>query len=154
MEMALNVTPMFCKFAALDMGEGHLPDEFTILCFHHMLETNGLSVQILATVNAMLTDKGLLLKEGTVIDVTFIALPCCTKNSTGKRASEMHQTKKGNQWHYGMKAHIDADADSGLMHSMATTVANAHDITHAYALLHGQETDFFADSGHPGCGNA
>ena len=150
MEEALYDTPMFRDFAGLDMGEDHLPDESTILRFRHLLEAHNLSVQILATVNAMLTAKGLLLKQGTVVDATLIAAPTSTKNSTGTRDPEMHQTKKGNQWHHGMKAHIGTDADQGLVHSVATTAANAHDITQAHALLHGEEIDVFADSGYRG----
>ena len=150
MEEALYDTPMFREFAGLDVGEDHLPDESTILRFRHMLEANDLSVQILATVNAMLTAKGLMLREGSVVDATLIAAPSSTKNSTGTRDPEMHQTKKGNQWHFGMKAHAGVDADSGLVHSVATTPANAHDITQAHALLHGEETDVFADSGYRG----
>jgi IS5 family transposase len=141
---------MFREFARLDMGEDHLPDESTILRFRHLLEAHDLSLQILATVNATLTAKGLLLKQGTVVDATLIAAPSSTKNSTGTRDPEMHQTKKGNQWHHGMKAHIGSDADLGLVHSVTTTAANAHDITQAHALLHGQETDVFADSGYRG----
>jgi IS5 family transposase len=150
MEEALYDTPMFREFARLDMGEDHLPDESTILRFRHLLEAHDLSLQILATVNATLTAKGLLLKQGTVVDATLIAAPSSTKNSTGARDPEMHQTKKGNQWHHGMKAHIGSDADLGLVHSVTTTAANAHDITQAHALLHGQETDVFADSGYRG----
>ena len=150
MEEALYDTPMFREFAGLDVGEDHLPDESTILRFRHLLEAHNLSVQILATVNATLTAKGLLLKQGTVVDATLIAAPSSTKNSTGTRDPEMHQTKKGNQWHHGMKAHIGTDADQGLVHSVATTAANAHDVTQAHALLHGQETDVFADSGYRG----
>ena len=150
MEEALYDTPMFREFAGLDVGEDHLPDESTILRFRHMLETHNLSIQILATVNATLTAKGLLLKQGTVIDATLIAAPSSTKNSTGTRDPEMHQTKKGNQWHHGMKAHIGSDADQGLVHSVTTTAANAHDVTQAHALLHGEETDVFADSGYRG----
>ena len=150
MEEALYDTALFREFAGLDMGEDHLPDESTILRFRHLLEANHLSVQILATVNATLTAKGLLLKQGTVVDATLIAAPTSTKNSTGTRDPEMHQTKKGNQWYHGMKAHIGSDADSGLVHSVATTAANAHDVTQAHALLHGEETDVFADSGYRG----
>jgi transposase, IS5 family len=150
MEEALYDTPMFREFAGLDMGEDHLPDESTILRFRHLLEAHNLSVQILATVNATLTTKGLLLKQGTVVDVTLIAAPSSTKNQGGERDPEMHQTKKGNQWHFGMKAHAGVDADLGLVHSVATTAANAHDVTQAYALLHGEETDVFADSGYRG----
>ena len=150
MEEALYDTPMFREFAGLDVGEDHLPDESTILRFRHLLEANHLSVQILATVNATLTAKGLLLKQGTVVDATLIAAPTSTKNSTGTRDPEIHQTKKGNQWYHGMKAHIGSDADSGLVHSVASTAANAHDVTQAHALLHGEETDVFADSGYRG----
>ena len=150
MEEALYDTLLFREFAELDVGEDHLPDESTILRFRHLLETHNLSIQILATVNATLTAKGLLLKQGTVIDATLIAAPSSTKNSTGTRDPEMHQTKKGNQWHHGMKAHIGSDADQCLVHSVTTTAANAHDVTQAHALLHGQETDVFADSGYRG----
>ena len=150
MEEALYDTPMFREFAGLDMGEDHLPDESTILRFRHLLEAHDLSVQILFTVNAMLTAKGLLLKQGTVVDATLIAAPTSTKNSTGRRDPEMHQTKKGNQWYHGMKAHIGADAHSGLVHSVATTAANAHDITQAHKLLHGEEKDVHTDSGYRG----
>jgi len=150
MEEALYDTPMFREFAGLDAGEDHLPDESTILRFRHLLEAHNLSIQILATVNATLTAKGLLLKQGTVVDATLIAAPSSTKNSSGERDPEMHQTKKGNQWHFGMKAHAGVDADSGLVHTVTATAANAHDITQASELLHGQETDVFADSGYRG----
>jgi len=150
MEEALYDTPMFREFAHLDRGEDHLPDESTLLRFRHMLEAHDLSIQILATVNATLSAKGLLLKQGTVVDATLIAAPSSTKNSSGERDPEMHQTKKGNQWHFGMKAHIGSDADLGLVHTVTTTAANAHDITQASGLLPGQETDVFADSGYRG----
>ena len=150
MEEALYDTPMFREFAGLDMGEDRLPDESTILRFRHLLEAHNLSLQILATVNATLMAKGLLLKQGTVVDATLIAAPSSTKNQDGERDPEMHQTKKGNQWQFGMKAHAGVDADSGLVHSVATTAANAHDVTQAHALLHGEETDVFADSGYRG----
>ena len=150
MEEALYDTPMFREFAGLDMGEDRLPDESTILRFRHLLEAHNLSLQILATVNATLMAKGLLLKQGTVVDATLIAAPSSTKNQDGERDPEMHQTKKGNQWHFGMKAHAGVDADSGLVHSVATTAANAHDVTQAHALLHGEDTDVFADSGYRG----
>ena len=150
MEEALYDTPMFREFAGLDIGEDHLPDESTILRFRHLLEAHQLSIQILATVNATLSTKGLLLREGTVVDATLIAAPSSTKNSRSERDPEMHQTRKGNQWHFGMKAHAGVDADSGLVHTVTATAANAHDITQAHALLHGQESDVFADSGYRG----
>ncbi len=145
MEEELYDTPMLRVFAGLDMGEDHLPDESTILKFRHLLEANNLSVQILATVNATLTEKGLLLKQGTVVDATLIAAPTSTKNRNGTRDSQMHQTKKGKQWYQGMKAHAGVDADSNLVHSVATKAANVHDVTQVHALLHGEENVVFAD---------
>ena len=150
MEEALHDIPLYREFAQLDAGITRLPDESTILRFRHMLEQNDLGVQILAVVNARLIDRGLLLKTGTVVDATMIAAPSSTKNDKGERDSEMHQTKKGNQWHFGMKAHIGVDAESGLVHTVTTTAANAHDVTQAHALLHGQEEVVFADSGYRG----
>ena len=150
MEEALHDIPLYREFAQLDAGITRLPDESTILRFRHMLEQNDLGVQILAAVNAKLIDRGLMLKTGTVVDATLIAAPSSTKNSTGERDPEMHQTKKGNQWHFGMKAHIGVDAESGLVHTVTTTAANAHDVTQAHALLHGQEEVVFADSGYRG----
>ncbi|MBT9549520.1 MAG: IS5 family transposase [Hydrogenophaga sp.] len=152
MEEALYDTPMFREFAGLDVGEDNLPDESTILRFRHQLEAHNLSLQILATVNATLAAKGLLLKSGTVVDATLIAAPSSTKNSSGERDPEMHQTKKGNQWHFGMKAHIGVDADSGLVHTVVGTAANVNDVTQAHALVHGEETDVFADAGYQGVG--
>ena len=150
MEEALHDIPLYREFAKLDAGITRLPDESTILRFRHMLEQNDLGAQILATVNAKLIDRGLMLKTGTVVDATLIAAPSSTKNDKGERDPEMHQTKKGNQWHFGMKAHIGVDADSGLVHTVTTTPANAHDVTQAHALLHGQEEVVFADSGYRG----
>lgn len=150
MEEALYDTPMFREFVGLDAGEDNLPDESTILRFRHLLEAHNLSLQILATVNATLTAKGLLLKSGTVVDATLIAAPSSTKNSSGERDPEMHQTKKGNQWHFGMKAHIGVDADSGLVHTVVGTAANVNDVTQASVLVHGDETDVFADAGYQG----
>jgi len=92
----------------------------------------------------------LLLKSGTAIDATLIAAPSSTKNANGERDPEMHQVKKGNQWHFGMKAHVGVDADSGLVHTVVGTAANVNDVTKASALVHGQETDVFADAGYQG----
>jgi IS5 family transposase len=115
----------------------------SILRFRHLLEEHQLSIQILATVNSTLAAKGLLLKSGTAMDATLIAAPSSTKNSSGERDPEMHQTKKGNQWHFGMKAHIGVDAESGLVHTVVGTAANVNDVTQANALVHGEETDVF-----------
>jgi IS5 family transposase len=150
MEEALYDMALFREFVGLDAGEDNLPDESTILRFRHLLETHNLSLQILAIVNATLAAKGLLLKSGTVVDATLIAAPSSTKNSSGERDPEMHQTKKGNQWHFGMKAHIGVDADSGLVHTVVGTAANVNDVTQAHVLVHGEETDVFADAGYQG----
>ena len=150
MEEALYDVPLFQQFAGLDLGSSRLPDESTILRFRHLLEEHQLSQPILATVNATLQAKGLLLKSGTVVDATLIAAPSSTKNSSGERDPEMHQTKKGNQWHFGMKAHIGVDADSGLVHTVVGTAANVNDVTQAHRLVHGQESDVFADAGYQG----
>jgi IS5 family transposase len=150
MEEALHDTPLYCEFAHLDAGMARLPDETTILRFRHLLEENNLSIQLLATINATLIAKGLMLKTGTVVDATLIAAPSSTKNSTGERDPQMHQTKKGNQWHFGMKAHIGVDADSGLVHTVIGTAANVNDVTQGHGLLHGKETVVFADAGYLG----
>ena len=150
MEEALHDVSLYCQFARLDSGATRLPDESTILRFRHLLEDNNLSIQLLATINATLAKKGLLLKTGTVVDATLIAAPSSTKNSSGERDPEMHQAKKGNQWHFGMKAHIGVDADSGLVHSVIGTAANIHDVTQGHGLLHGKETIVFADAGYQG----
>jgi IS5 family transposase len=150
MEEALHDVPLYREFARLDAGITRLPDESTILRFRHLLEANELSVQLLATINATLAAKGLMLKTGTVVDATLIAAPSSTKNSRGERDPEMHQAKKGNQWHFGMKAHIGVDADSGLVHTVIGTAANVNDVTQAHALLHGDETMAFGDAGYQG----
>lgn len=150
MEEALHDVPLYREFAHLDAGISRLPDESTILRFRHLLEANNLSVQLLASINATLATKGLLLKNGTVVDATLIAAPSSTKNSSGERDPEMHQVKKGNQWHFGMKAHIGVDAESGLVHSVIGTAANVNDVTQGHGLLHGEETVVFADAGYQG----
>ena len=109
-----------------------------------------LSLQILATVNSTLAAKGLLQKSGTAIDATLSAAPSSTKNSSGERDPEMHQTKKGNLWHFGMKAQIGGDADSGLVHTVLGTAANVNEVTQASSLVHGEESDVFADAGYQG----
>ena len=150
MEEALYDVPLYREFAGLDVGVDRLPDESTILRFRHLLEAHGLSTRLFDHINMILAERGLLLKAGTAVDATIIAAPSSTKNDTGTRDSEMHQTKKGNQWFFGMKAHIGVDADSGLVHTVVTTSANAHDVTQAHELLHGEEEDVFADSGYRG----
>jgi len=150
MEEALYDVPLYREFAGLDEGMTRLPDESTILRFRHLLEAHGLAAQMLTVVNEILSEKGLMLKAGSAVDATLISAPSSTKNGSGKRDPEMHQTKKGNQWYFGMKAHIGVDAESGLVHTVIGTAANVHDINAAEALLHGQERDVYADAGYQG----
>ena len=150
MEEALHDVPVYREFAKLDGVLDRLPDESTILRFRHLLEKNNLAPDMLRVVNDLLSYKGLLLKTGTAVDATLINAPSSTKNASGERDPEMHQTKKGNQWYFGMKAHIGVDADSGLVHSVITTAANVNDVTQANALLHGQEVETYGDSGYQG----
>lgn len=153
MEEALHDVPLYYEFAHLDPSMGRLPDGTTILRFRHLPEENNLSIQLLATINATLATKGLMLKTGTVVDAPLIAAPSSTKNSTGERDPEMHQTKKGNQWLFGMKAHIGVDADSALVHTVIGTAANVQDVTQGHGLLHGNEQVVFADAGYQGANN-
>ena len=150
MEEALHDVPAFRDFAGLSRWDEHIPSESSILRFRHLLERHKLAEQILATVNALLQAKGLQLKAGTVVDATLIAAPSSTKNQSGERDPEMHQSKKGNQWYFGMKAHIGVDADSGLVHTVRGTSGNVNDVVEANSLLHGQETDAFGDAGYQG----
>lgn len=150
MEEALEDIPMYWQFAQLDPGLTRLPDETTILRFRHLLEANNLSLQIMATINALLTQRGLMLKTGTVVDATLIAAPSSTKNKDHARDPEMHSSKKGEQMYFGMKAHIGADAESGLVHTVVGTSGNVHDVTQGNSLLHGQESVAFGDAGYQG----
>jgi IS5 family transposase len=150
MEEALHDIPAMRAFAKLDAGDDLIPDESSILRFRHRLERHGLAERMLAEVNGLLTERGLLLRQGTLVDATLIAAPSSTKNQTGERDPDMHQTKKGNNWYFGMKAHIGVDAESGLTHTVVTTAANVNDVTQAHALLHGDETDVFGDAGYQG----
>lgn len=150
MEEALHDLPLFRDFAGLGGWDDRLPDESTILRFRHALEKHKLAERILATVNLLLGAKGLMLRSGTVVDATLISAPSSTKNASGERDPEMHQSKKGQQWFFGMKAHIGVDADSGLVHTVRGTSGNVSDVVEANSLLHGQETDVFADAGYQG----
>ena len=149
MEEALYEIASLRAFAGLSLSEA-IPDETTILNFRHLLEENDLAEDIFAAVNKLLARKGLLLKKGSIVDATIIAAPSSTKNAEGERDSEMHQTKKGNQWHFGMKAHIGVDAKSGLVHTVTTTAANESDVEQIADLLHGKEQQVWADSGYRG----
>ena len=147
MEEAFFDVPLYREFARLD-AHGRMPDESTILRFRHRLEKHKLAEGILATVNDLLRSQGLLLKKGSAVDATLIAAPSSTKNKEGKRDSEMHSSKKGNQWHFGMKAHIGVDADSGLVHTVRGTAGHVADVTEGNSLLHGEEAVVFADAGY------
>ena len=149
MEEAFFDVPLYREFAQLD-AHARLPDESTILRFRHRLEEHKLAEQILATVNEQLSSKGLLLKVGTAVDATLIAAPTSTKNKGNARDPEMHSSKKGNQWYFGMKAHIGVDADSGLVHTVRSTAGHVHDINEGNSLLHGKESMVFADAGYQG----
>ena len=149
MEEAFFDVPLYREFAQLD-AHARLPDESTILRFRHRLEEHKLAEQILATVNEQLSSKGLLLKVGTAVDATLIAAPTSTKNKDKARDPEMHSSKKGNQWYFGMKAHIGVDADSGLVHTVRSTAGHVHDINEGNSLLHGKESMVFADAGYQG----
>ena len=149
-EDALYDSQAIRRFVGIDLAREAAPDATTLLKFRRLLETHQLTESIFNTINAHLAEKGLLLREGTIVDATLIAAPPSTKNREGKRDEEMHQTKKGNQWHFGMKAHIGVDAQSGLVHTVIGTAANVSDVTQAQALLHGDETDAFGDAGYQG----
>ena len=150
MEEALHDIPALRHFAGLDAGDDLIPDESSILRFRHRLEKHGIAEQLLAEVNALLTERGLLLRQGTIVDATLINAPSSTKNQDRQRDPQMHQTKKGNQWFFGMKAHIGVDADSGLTHTVVTTPANVNDVTQAHACLHGDEIEAYGDAGYQG----
>ena len=138
------------QFVGVDLSRESAPDATTLLKFRRLLETHQLTERIFQTINALLAAKGLILKEGTVVDATIIAAPSSTKNRSGERDPEMHQTKKGNQWHFGMKAHIGVDAETGVVHTLVTTSANVSDVTQAHALLHGEERFGVGDAGYQG----
>ena len=150
MEEALHDVPLLREFAGLGGWAQALPDETTILRFRHKLEEKRLAPQILATVNAVLQAKGLMLREGTVVDATLIAAPSSTKNASGERDPEMKQSAKGKQWFFGMKAHVGVDAESGLVHTVRGTAGSVNDVVVANSLLHGEESVVFADAAYQG----
>ncbi|RFF71331.1 IS5 family transposase [Xanthomonas campestris] len=149
MEEALHEIPTLRRFAQLG-GLDNVPDETTILNFRRLLETHDLAARMLEAVNAHLARKGQSLRSGTIVDATLIAAPSSTKNTDHARDPEMRQAKKGNQWYFGMKAHIGVDEFSGLVHHVHCTAANVADVTATHALLHGKEDSVFGDSGYTG----
>ena len=137
------------RFAGLRLSEP-IPDESTILHFRHLLERHQLGQGLFEEIKGHLQEQGVRLREGTIVDATIIEAPSSTKNRTGQRDPEMHQTKKGNQWHFGMKLHIGVDAKTGLVHSLSATSANVHDVTETHRLLHGGERQVWGDAGYTG----
>ena len=148
MEDSLYEIESMRRFAGISIDT--VPDETTILNFRHLLEAHHLGQKIFDRINAALTKEGLTFKEGTIMDATIIAAPASTKNRDNARDPEMHQTKKGNEWHFGMKLHIGVDSAFGLIHTLKTTAAHVHDITVADQLLHGQEAHVIGDAGYVG----
>lgn len=138
------------NFMGIDLSRESVPDATTLMGFRHLLEAHALPQAMLVEVNAMLLERGLLMSQGTLVDATLIAAPSSTKNRERARDPEMHQTKKGNTWHFGLKAHIGVDQESGLVHTLVTTAANVSDISQTPALLHGQEEAVWADAGYVG----
>ena len=150
LEDALYDSQALRNFAGIDLGGEAVPDATTLLKFRHLLEAHDLGRRIFEEIGALLGEKQLLMREGTLVDATIIAAPASTKNRRRERDPDMHQTKKGNQWYFGMKAHIGADEASGLVHSVEGTAANVSDISQAHALLHGEEKRAGADAGYTG----
>jgi IS5 family transposase len=147
MEDALYDSESMRRFAGIELAEDAIPDETTILRFRHLLEQHYLTQAIFSQVRTLLEQKRLLLKSGTIVDATIIEAPPSTKNAEGARDPEMHQTMKGKDWHFGMKAHVGTDK-RGIVHSLSTTPANVADITELPKLLHGGEREVFGDQAY------
>ena len=149
MEDALYEIASMRQFAQLSLDKA-IPDRTTIMNFRHLLEKHKLTRQLFKTVNQWLSDCGVMMTQGTLVDATIIEAPSSTKNKKNERDPDMHQTKKGNEWHFGMKAHIGVDAKSGLTHTLVTTAANEHDLNQMKNLLHGDEEFISGDAGYQG----
>jgi IS5 family transposase len=149
-EDAMYDTAVFREFCGFDLGRERIPDATTLLKFRHLLEEHDFGKEMFARVGALLQANGVKVSGGTMVDATLIAAPPSTKNEEKARDPEMHQTKKGNQWHFGMKLHIGADSKTGLIHSASVTAANVHDSHEVENLLHGNETRFYGDSAYRG----
>ena len=149
-EDALYESPVLRRFASIDLGRAPAPDETTILNFRHLLEEHGLCGQMLDTVNLYLESKGIRIATGTIVDATIIHAPSSTKDEKKERDPEMHQTRKGNQWYFGMKAHIGVDSKEGIVHSVCSTAASVSDVHMLPELLHGEEKKVWGDAGYQG----
>ena len=151
-EEGLYDSPALRRFAGVDLGRAAAPDETTILNFRHLLERHDLCGAMLEAVNHYLEDRGMRIGTGTIVDATIIHAPSSTKNATGTRDPEMHQTRKGNQWFFGMKAHIGVDSKEGIVHSLCSTAASVADKHMLADLLHGQERKVWGDGAYQGQG--
>jgi IS5 family transposase len=149
-EEALYESPVLQRFVGVDLGVAPAPDETTVLRFRHLLEKHSLGGQMLDTVNEHLESKGIKIQTGTIVDASIIHAPSSTKNEKKQRDPAMHQTKKGNQWFFGLKTHIGVDAKEGHVHSVATTAANVSDVHMLPDLLHGEERKVWGDGGYQG----
>jgi IS5 family transposase len=147
-EEALYDSASLRRFVGIDLGCEAVPDATTLLKFRHLLEQHKLGEKLFAEVGRVLQGSGMSLKTGTIVDATIIAAPSSTKNRNQERDPEMHQTRKGKQWHFGMKLHIGVDSQSGLTHSAVVTAANVHDKHPLPDLLHGQERRVYGDSAY------
>jgi IS5 family transposase len=153
-EEALYDSRAMRRFAGIDLGREPAPDETTICKFRHLLEAHNLGDQLFVLINEYLQENGLKVSTGTIVDATIIDAPSSTKNKDKGRDPEMHQTKKGNEWFFGMKGHIGVDSQTKLIHSVAATAANVHDSQLLGDLLHGNETRVWGDSAYTGQGDA
>jgi len=151
-EEALYDSRAMRRFVGIDLGREPAPDETTVCNFRHLLEAHNLGDQLFTLINAYLQENGLKVSTGTIVDATIIDAPSSTKNKDGKRDPEMHQTRKGNQWYFGMKAHIGVDSQTKLIHTVVATAANVHDSQLLGDLLHGDETRVWGDSAYTGQG--
>ena len=147
-EEALLDSVALRRFVGIDLGRERVPDGTTLLKFRRLLEKHKLGAALFATVGQVLQDKGMKVGTGTIVDATIIAAPSSTKNADGQRDPEMHQTRKGQQWHFGMKLHIGVDSKTGLTHSAVVTAANVHDKHPLPQLMHGAEEELFGDSAY------
>ena len=149
-EEALYESPVLRRFVGVDLGVAAPPDETTVCRFRHLLEKHDLGGQMLEAVNLHLETKGIRIATGTIVDATIVHAPSSTKNQSGERDPAMHQTKKGKQWYFGLKAHIGVDSKQGVVHSVCTSAANVADMHMLPDLLHGEETKVWGDGGYQG----
>lgn len=153
LEDALYESAVLRLFAGIDLGREPVPDETTILHFRHLLEKHALGRKMLNVVNEYLAQCGVRISTGTIVDATIVHAPSSTKNGAGKRDPEMHQTKKGNQWYFGMKGHVGVDSKEGIVHSAEATAANIADSKMLPELLHGDQRKIWGDAAYQGHGD-